>query len=117
MRVSPKKIGNRYDSIQFAFHIELKAFVTGFDKSGNTYTAKSAAEMIKKIVANINKDDLDIMFRMDSGYFDEEIIETIEMLGCKYLIKAKVYPALVSQLTGKSVWFFKGEEGRETTEI
>jgi len=23
---------------------------------------------------------------MDSGYFDEEIIKTIETLGCKYLI-------------------------------
>jgi len=28
---------------------------------------------------------------MDSGYFDEEIIEIIESLGCKYLIKAKGY--------------------------
>ena len=27
--------------------------------------------------------------RMDSGYFDEEIIETIETLGCKYLINAQ----------------------------
>jgi hypothetical protein len=24
---------------------------------------------------------------MDSGYFDEKIIETIESLGCKYLIR------------------------------
>jgi len=37
--------------------------------------------MIKEIVANIKSDDLEIMFRMDSGYFDEEIIETIEKLG------------------------------------
>ena len=48
---------------------------------GNTYTANGAAEMIKEIVANIKTDDLEIMFRMDSGYFDEEIIETIESLG------------------------------------
>nr|AFG21101.1 Transposase InsC3 [Salmonella enterica subsp. enterica serovar Heidelberg] len=45
--------------------------------------------MIKEIVANIKSDDLEILFRMDSGYFDEKIIETIESLGCKYLIKAK----------------------------
>jgi hypothetical protein len=55
--------------------------------------------MIKEIVANIKADDLEIMFRMDSGYFDEEIIKTIETLGCKYLIKGKVYPTLALQVT------------------
>jgi len=50
---------------------------------------------------------------MDSGYFDEEIIETIESLGCKYLIKAKEYPTIVSQVPDPSILFIKGEEGRE----
>ena len=54
---------------------------------------------------------------MDSGYFDEEIIETIESLGCKYLIKGKVYPTLASQVTDPSILFVKGEEGRETAEL
>jgi hypothetical protein len=54
---------------------------------------------------------------MDSGYFDEEIIETIETLGCKYLIKAKVYPTLASQVTDASDLFVKGDEGRETIEL
>ena len=66
--------------------------------------------MIKEIVANIKTDDLEIMFRMDSGYFDEEIIETIESLGCKYLIKAKGYPTLVSQVTGPSISFVTSDE-------
>ncbi len=57
------------------------------------------------------------MFRMDNGYFDEEIIETIESLGCKYLIKAKEYPTLVSQVTDSSILFVTGDEGRETTEL
>ncbi|NAU38815.1 hypothetical protein EE076_29480, partial [Klebsiella pneumoniae] len=38
-------------NIQFAFCDELKAYVTGFVRSGNTYTANGAAEMIKEIVA------------------------------------------------------------------
>lgn len=96
---------------------ELKAYVTGFVRSGNTYTANGAAEMIKEIVANIKSDDLEILFRMDSGYFDEKIIETIESLGCKYLIKAKSYSTLTSQATNSSIVFVKGEEGRETTEL
>ncbi|HFT7848318.1 TPA: WbuC family cupin fold metalloprotein [Klebsiella aerogenes] len=88
---NPKKLGNRCYNIQFAFCDELKAYVTGFVRSGNTYTANGAAEMIKEIVANIKSDDLEILFRMDSGYFDEKIIETIESLGCKYLIKPGTY--------------------------
>jgi len=52
--------------------------------------------MIKEIVANITcacasaaskKNDLEILFRMDSSYFDVEVVEAIELLGCKYLIK------------------------------
>jgi len=43
-------------------------------RSGNIYTANGAVEMIKEIVASIKTDDLEILFRIDCGYFDEEII-------------------------------------------
>ena len=51
-----------------------------------------AAEMTKEIVTEIKTDDLEIQFRNDSGYFYDDIIETIVSLVCKYLIKAKEYP-------------------------
>ncbi len=95
----------------------MKAFITGFVRSGNTYTANGAAELIKEIVAHIKTDDLEILFRMDSGYFDDDIIETIESAGCKYLIKGKEYPTLASQVTDPYISFTKGDEGRETTEL
>src|SRR5659263_709377 len=114
---NPKKLGNRCYNIQFAFCDELKAYITGFVRSGNTYTANGAAEMIKEIVANIKTDDLEILFRMDSGYFDEDIIATIELLGCKYLVKGKEYPTLASQVTDPSILFVTGVEGRETAEL
>ncbi len=114
---NPKKPGNRCYNIQFAFCNELKAYITGFIRSGNTYTANGAAEMIKEIVAQIKTDDLEILFRMDSGYFDDDIITTIESAGCKYLIKGKEYPTLASQVTAPTISFTKGNEGRETTEL
>jgi hypothetical protein len=114
---NPKKLGNLCYNIQFAFCDELKAYITGFVRSGNTYIANGAAEMIKEIVANIKTEDLEIMFRMDPGYFDEDIIETIELVGCKYLIKGKEYPTLASQVKKPSNLFLKGDEGRETTEL
>ncbi len=40
---NPKKLGNRCYNIQFAFCDELKAYVTGFVRSGNTYTANGAS--------------------------------------------------------------------------
>jgi len=73
--------------------------------------------MIKEIVAHVKTDDLEIVFRMDSGYFDDNIIEAIESAGCKYLIKGKEYPTLASQVTTPTISFTKGDEGRETTEL
>ena len=54
---------------------------------------------------------------MDSGYFDDDIIEAIESAGCKYLIKGKEYPTLASQVTAPSIPFIKSEEGRETVDL
>ena len=62
---NPKKLGNRCYNIQFAFCDELKAYVTGFVRSGNAYTANGAAELIKEIVATLKTCDLEIFFRMD----------------------------------------------------
>jgi hypothetical protein len=95
----------------------LKAYITGFVRSSNTCTANGAAEMIKEIVAHIKTDDLEILFRMDSGYFDDNIIEAIESAGCKYLIKGIKYPPLASQVTPPTISFTKDDEGRETNEL
>jgi hypothetical protein len=114
---NPKKPGNRCYNLQFAFCDELKAYITGFVRSSNTYTANGAAEMIKEIVAQIKTDDLEILFRMNSGYFDDYIIATIASTGCQYLIKGKEYPTLASQVTAPTISFIKGDAGRETTEL
>ena len=95
---NPKKLGNRCYNIQFAFCDELKAYVTGFVRSGNTYTANGASEMIKEIVANIKTDDLEILFRMDSGYFDEKLGNEIAQMDG--LSNIELYP-LRSLLTSK----------------
>jgi hypothetical protein len=114
---NPKKPGNRCYNIQFAFCDELKAYITGMVRSGDTYTSNGAAEMIKEIMAYLKDEGLEIIFRMDSGYFNDDILETIESFGCTYVIKGKEYPTLVAQVTDAPVVFVTGEEGRETTEI
>ncbi len=114
---NPKKPGNRCYNTQFAFCDEIKAYVTGYVRSGDTYSANGAAETIKEIMAHLKEEGLEITFRMDSGYFDDAILETIESLGGKYVIKGKGYPTLVAQVTDPSITFGTGESGRETAEF
>jgi hypothetical protein len=114
---NPKKPGNPCYNIQFAFCDELKAYLSGYIRSGDTYTANGAAEMIKEIMAHLKDEGPEITFRMDSGYFDDAIQETIESLGGKYAIKGKGYPTLVAHITAPFVVYITGEEGRETTEL
>lgn len=116
-RVQSQKARKQLYNIQFAFCDESKAYITGFVLSGNTYTANGAAEMIKEIMSYLKDEGLEITFRMDSGYFDDDILQTIESFGCTYVIKGKGYPTLVAQVTDPSVVFVSGEEGRETTEL
>lgn len=114
---NPKKPGNPCYNLQFAFCNELKAYVTGYVRSGDTYTANGAADMIQEIIAHIKEKELEVTFRMDSGYFDEDILETIEALGCRYVIKGKAYPTLVAQAIDPDLTFGADEENQETTEL
>jgi len=68
-------------------------------------------------MAHLKDEGLEITFRMDSGYFDDAILETIEALGGKYVIKGKGYPTLVEQVTDSSIVFVTSAAGRETTEL
>ncbi len=102
---------NCYNAL-VAFCDELKAYVTGFIHSSNAYTSNGAAEIIKEIVANL-KDEVDnIIFRMDSGYFSEEIVEVIENAEYQYVIKAKHYPNMVDNAYKRPVkiWEAYGDE-------
>ncbi len=49
----------------------------GYVRSGDTYTANGAAGMIQEIMVHLKEEGLEVTFRMDNGYFDEEILETI----------------------------------------
>jgi len=52
---NPKKPGNRCYNLQLAFCDDIKAYLTGYVRCGDTYTANGTAEMIKEIVAQLKK--------------------------------------------------------------
>ena len=55
--------GNNSYHILMAFCDELKAYLTGFMRSGNTYTSNGTAEMIKEIIANLRDEVDNLKFR------------------------------------------------------
>jgi len=109
---NPGYPGNNCYNILMAFCDELKAYITGFMRSGNTYTANGAAEMIKEIIANLGDEAENITFRMDSGYFSEEIADIIENGGYHYVVKGKNYPNMIENAYDRPVkiWENYGDE-------
>ena len=56
-------------TFQFAFCDEIKAYLTGYVRSGDTYTANGATGLIKEIMAHLEEEGLDVTFRLESGYW------------------------------------------------
>jgi hypothetical protein len=52
---NPRKPGNPCYNLQFAFCDEIKAYLTGYVRSGDTYTANGAAGMIAVTVRITSK--------------------------------------------------------------
>ena len=100
---NPGHKGNKCYNVLMAFCAELKSFITGYQRPGNTYTSNGAAEMIKEIIAQLKDTVEDIVFRMDSGYFSEEIMKIIEEAGYHYVIKGKHYGTILPMVYAGSV--------------
>jgi hypothetical protein len=60
--------------------MKIKTYLTGYNRSGDTCTSNVTAVMIKEIIAYLKNEDLEITLRMDSGYFNEDILKTINLL-------------------------------------
>ena len=86
-----------------AFCDELKIYITGFIRSGNTNTSNDAAEIIKEIIANLRDEVDNTIFKMDSGYGSEEIVEVIEEAGYHYVVKAKEYSNVLDKVYDRPV--------------
>lgn len=65
-------------------------------------------------MAHPKVEELEITFRMNSDYIDEDILEIIELLDGKYVVKGKGYPTLVAQIYGFSISLVAGLSGCET---
>lgn len=74
-----------------AFLNSTRECILSWLRSGDTYTSNNADEFIKQVMSLLPKRITKLLIRADSGFFSENIIETIEKYqGCQYLIKVKL---------------------------
>lgn len=80
-------------------------------RSGDKHSnhGDDAAKMVKRIVALIRKryrEDVPIVIRLDSGFFDQKLFEVFESLGIGYICGGKLYDDLkgIVSNSDKSLW-------------
>jgi hypothetical protein len=72
-----------------AFITEYKMVMHTWFRPGNTYTSNGSEQFVRQIMAHIPKNIEKLFFRMDSGFFDNELLSEIEQSGHDYLVKVK----------------------------
>lgn len=84
-----KKGANSYHPL-IAFLSELKIVVNNRFRTGSAYTSNGIVSFIKQTADVLPQQIEDVFFRADSGFFSGELIDLLEELNWKYLIKVKL---------------------------
>lgn len=72
-----------------AFVTEYKLTMHTWFRPGNSYTSNGSEEFTRQIIAHIPENVKKLFFRMDSGFFDNNLLEVISSAGHDYLVKVK----------------------------
>jgi hypothetical protein len=94
---NPKKKGALSYHPQLAFLAGSKEILQAWFRTGSAYTSNGAVEFVKQLLAHL-PNQMRIIVRADSGYFDGALLDLLDTYGHGYLIKVKL-KNLVSLLT------------------
>ena len=83
-----KKGANSYHPL-LAFVTDYKLLMHTWFRPGSAYTSNGSEEFVKQIIASMPKKIKKIFFRMDSGFFDNQLLYEIEQASHEYLVKVK----------------------------
>lgn len=92
----------------------VDAVLRGGKKHGNH--GKTAINMVKRAVAIIRKhyrEDVLIVVKMDSGFFDQKLFETLEELKVGYTCSGKIYPDIRQYVDSVDPSFWGRYENRD----
>jgi len=84
-----KKRGAKSYHPQLAFLSDYKMVMHTWFRTGNSYTSNGAKEFVKQMLPYIPSNIKKLFFRMDSGYFDNNLLDGISDEGHTYLVKVK----------------------------
>jgi hypothetical protein len=100
----------------FAFIAQTGECLNAWLRPGNTHSANGSVEFLKECLALLPKQVWKIIVRADSAFFSAAFAQTLEMLGCGYVIKVKVrnWKKLCAGLPWQKA---RGEEGLWTAEF
>ena len=95
-----KKGANSYHPL-LAFATATKEILQGWFRTGSAYTSNGIIEFVKQLLAQLDE-NMKIVFRADSGFFNGELFDLLESRGHDYLVKVKL-KNLKSLLTSQ-IW-------------
>jgi hypothetical protein len=105
---------NGYHPIM-AFIYQTKEFLHGYLRPGATYTGNGIVEFLKESLMRLPYCIKSILFRADSGFFNQYAMQLLEKLGHYYLVAAKLHKPLMQrilQIPNKAYRLFKDEDGK-----
>jgi hypothetical protein len=98
-----------------AFYAETKEILQGWLRSGDVYTGNGVIEFMRQLLAHL-PNRTSILFRRDSGFFAEKLLDYLDDRDQGYLIKAK-FKGMRSLLETKQWTKIKGNHDWESTEF
>lgn len=114
---NPKKPGRRSYHPLFCFEAHKQEFWHGTLRPGNTASSTGAIPFFKaclaKVPAFITRSR--IRFRMDSGFYGQNVIRYLDGTGCGYVIVAKEYSTIKKQ--ARACHFQKLDSGWEVAQF
>ena len=105
---------NGYHPI-LAFLYETKEFLHGYLRPGATYTGNGIVEFLKEALMRLPYCIDRILFRADSGFFNQDVFQLLENLGHYYPVAAKLHKPLMGrilQIPDKAYRFLSDENGK-----
>jgi len=83
-----KKGANSYHPL-LAFATATKEILQGWFRTGSAYTSNGIVAFMKQLLAQLDE-DMKIVFRADSGFFNGELFDLLEKEHHDYLVKVKL---------------------------
>ena len=87
---NPKNKGKLSYHPLLCFYSEMKIILNSWFRTGSAYTSNGIVEFMKQTLAALPCTIKKIFFRADSGFFNGQLFDLLEVHGHEYLVKAKI---------------------------